>query len=401
MAESKIPATATATATAEDNPKDDDIDLLDLMQVVVDNLRLLVIVPLLVGLVALAITFAIKPTFTATTKFMPPLPGQGSAQMMLQSLGALGGLAGAAAGVKNPNDQFVAFLGSESVTSALIERFKLLERYDAKFKADARKSLTAISQISSGKDGLITVEVDDKDPVFAAQLANGYVEELGNLLKRLAITEAQYRRVFFEKQLAETKEKLTLAEQAIRASGVNSSVLRQNPDISIRVVAELQARIAAQEIKLASLRGFLAESAPDFKQALIEINSLRNQLAKAEGVAQPTTANAGDANYIARYRDVKYFESLLEFFARQYEAAKNDEAREGTVIQVVDVALPPEKKSKPKKAFIAALTTLATGMALLVFVFVRQSARGAAQTPESAAKMSRLRRSWAKAFGRP
>lgn len=390
---------ADNTAVQASKPEDD-IELIDLLQVVVDNLRLLVLGPLAVGLLALAITFAIKPTFTATTKFMPPLPGQGSAAMMLQSLGALGGLAGAATGIKNPNDQFLGFLASESVGYSLIERFKLIERYKSDYKSDALKELGNISRFVSGKDGLITVEVDDKDPAFAAGLANGYIDELGNLLKRLAITEAQYRRVFFEKQLSEIRGKLAAAEEALRASGVNSSVLRQSPDASIRLVAELQARIAAQEIKLTSLRGFLAESAPDFKQAQIEISALRVQLAKAESSTQPSPSGAGDANYLARYRDVKYFESLFEFFARQFEVAKTDEAREGTVIQVVDVALPPDKKSKPKKAMIAILTTLASGLLLLVFVFVRQSWRGASNHPESARKVSSLRRSFSTAFGR-
>ena len=379
----------------------DDVDLLDLLQVVADNLRLLIVGPLVVGLLALGISFVVTPTFTATTKFLPPLPGQGSAQMMLQSLGALGGLAGAAAGVKNPNDQFIGYLNSESVMIALIDRFDLVNRYDAKFKMDARKTLGTVSQISSGKDGLITVEFDDKDPVFAAQVANAYVEELGKLLKRLAITEAQFRRVFFEKQLVETKEKLAAAEKAIRASGVNSSVLRQSPDISIRVLAELHARIAAQEIKLSSLRGFLNESSAEIRQAQVEMAALRIQLAKAESAAAPTTAtNPDDANYIARYRDVKYFESLFEFFARQFEAAKTDEAREGAIVQVVDVAVPPEKKSKPKRAIIAILSTLASGVLLLIFIFVRQSYRGARQDPESAVKIGHLRLSLSKALGR-
>ncbi len=379
---------------------EDDIELIDVLQVVVENLRLLVLGPLTIGLLALAITFAIKPTFTATTKFMPPLPGQGSAAMMFQSLGALGGLAGAATGLKNPNDQFLGFLASESVSHALIQRFKLIQRYEADYRSDALKKLAGTSRFVSGKDGLITVEVDDEDPAFAASLANGYIDELGNLLKRLAITEAQYRRVFYEKQLSDTKEKLSAAEQALRASGVNSSVLRQSPDASIRLVAELQARIAAQEIKLSSLRGFLAESAPDFKQAQIEISALRAQLAKAESSTQASTPGTGDANYLARYRDVKYFESLFEFFARQFEVAKTDEAREGTVIQVVDVALPPDKKSKPKKAIIAILVTLASGMLLLVFVFVRQAWRGASRHPESASKLSSLKHSFSKALGR-
>ncbi|MEI6804797.1 MAG: Wzz/FepE/Etk N-terminal domain-containing protein [Burkholderiales bacterium] len=164
-----------------------------------DNLRLLVLGPLVAGLLALAYSFTIPPTFTATTKFMPPQQQQSSAASLLAGLGALGGLAGAA-GIKNPADQYVAFLKSRSVQDALIDRFKLLDRYETKFRDDARNALGTNAQIASGKDGLITIDASDKDPTFAAQLANAHIEELGKLLNRLAVTEAQQRRLFFEKQ---------------------------------------------------------------------------------------------------------------------------------------------------------------------------------------------------------
>jgi uncharacterized protein involved in exopolysaccharide biosynthesis len=79
-------------STPEAMIDDDEISLLDLLQVVIDNLRLLVVGPLLAGLVALGVTFAIPPTFTATTKFMPPQQQQSSAASLLAGLGALGGL---------------------------------------------------------------------------------------------------------------------------------------------------------------------------------------------------------------------------------------------------------------------------------------------------------------------
>ena len=377
--------------------EDDEISLLDLLQVVVDNLRLLVLGPLVAGLLALGITFAIPPTFTATTKFMPPQQQQSSAAAMLSSLGALGGLAGAASGLKNPADQYVAFLKSRTVQDALIERFKLTERYETKFKVDARAALTASAQIASGKDGLISIDVSDKDPQFAAQLANAYVEELGKLLNRLAVTEAQQRRMFFEKQLTNAKDGLVKAEQALKSSGVNSSALKASPAAAVEGLAKIKAGITAQEIKLASMRGYLTESAPDFKQAQTEMSALRGQLARAE---REEPASSGDSDYIAKFRDFKYHETLFELFAKQYEMARIDESREGAVIQVVDAAQPPERKSKPKKALIAMMTTLAVGFALLLFVFIRQALRGAAQTPESAEKLARLRGAWASAFGR-
>jgi len=374
---------------------EDEISLLDLLQVVVDNLRLLLLGPLVVGLAALGFSFTIAPTFTAKTQFLPPQQQQSAAASMLASLGSLGSLAGAA-GIKNPSDQYVAFLKSVSVRDALIERFKLIERYNAKAKADAQQALTGNTRIASGKDGLISVEVDDKDPQFAADIANAHVDELRKLLARLAVTEAQQRRVFFEKQLAQTKDNLVKAEQALKSTGVNSSALKSTPAAAVETVARLKAMISAQEVKLASMRGYLSESAPDFKLALNELAAYRSQLAKAEE-NEPASTSATD--YVARFRDYKYHETLFELFAKQYELARVDESREGAVIQVLDVAQPPERKSKPKKALIAIIATLATGFALLLWVFVRQALRNASNSPETAEKLQTLRTGWRRALG--
>jgi uncharacterized protein involved in exopolysaccharide biosynthesis len=376
----------------------DEISLLDLLQVVVENLRLLVIGPLVAGLIALGICFIIPPTFTATTVFMPPQQQQSGAAMMLQSLGALGGLAGGAAGLKNPNDQIVTFLISDSVADALIDRFALMARYGSEFKADTRKTLAAVTNVASGKDGLITVEVEDTDPVFAAQLANGYVEELGNVLDRMAITEAQLRRAFFEKQLLDATEKLKKSEIALQDSGIGASALKSSPEATIGAVATLQAQVNAQEIKLSGMRGYLAETAPEFKQAQTELAALRAQFAKLEKTS--AGSSKGESEYLGRFRDFKYYQTLFELFAKQFELAKLDEAREGAVIQVLDKASPPERKSKPKKALIAVITTLAVGFTLLLFVFVRQTWRQAGDDPEGREKLSRLSRAWGRAWGR-
>jgi tyrosine-protein kinase Etk/Wzc len=387
----------TAVPKSSSKPTSNEVSLLDLVQIVADNIKLLTMGPLAVGVTALAISFAIPPTYTATTRFLPPQQQQSLAAGMLSSLGALGGLAGAAAGLKNPADQYVAYLKSVNVQDALIERFKLQERYDEEYKVDARKELSKNARISSGKDGLITVEVDDKEAQVSAELANAHVEELRRLLGQLAVTEAQQRRLFFEKQLSQTQDKLTQAEQALRSSGVNASVLKSNPQAAVTALAQLQAQVTAQEVKVASLRGYLTESAPDFKQAMTELGALRAQLNKLENSSSKAESN-GD--YIARYREFKYQETLFELFAKQYEIAKVDEAREGAVIQVVDLAQPPERKSKPKKSQIAIIATLGSCFALLLFVVIRQALRNAGKSAESAEKLMRIRNSICSAFKR-
>jgi tyrosine-protein kinase Etk/Wzc len=380
---------------------DDEISLLDLLQIIVDNLRLLVLGPLAVGITAMGISYLIPPTYTAKTQFLPPQQQQSATASMLASLGSLGGLAGAVGGIKNPADQFIAYMRSVTLQDSLIERFKLIERYEVKTKTDARLALTGSVRTASGKDGLISVEVDDKDPKFAAELANAHVEELGKLLGKIATTEAQQRRLFFEKQLTLAKDKLIQSEIALKTTGVSGSVLKSNPASAVAAVAGLQAAVTAQEVKLGAMRGYLAETAPDFKQAMNELANLRAQLGKQEKDTPPTNGKATrEGDYITKYREFKYHETLFELFSKQFELAKVDEAREGAIIQVLDVAQPPERKSKPKKALVTIIATLVASFALLLFVFIRQALLNSSQNSESANKLASIQSSWHRALGK-
>lgn len=365
---------------------EDEISLLDLAITIKENIKLLVLAPLVAGVVALGGSFLIAPTFTASTSFLQPQQQQGAAAAMLQGLGALGGLAGAASGLKNPADQYVAFIKSRSVQDALVKRFDLQKRYETELHEDALRALEGAARVSAGKDGLIKVEVDDKEPAFAAQLANAHVEELSKLLDRLAVTEAQQRRVFYEQQLEQTKAKLAVAQSALQRSGINEGALRAEPKMAAEAYAGLKAAVTAAQVKLQSMRTYLTDQSPEFKLAQSELGALQAQLSKAESA---NNAAASD-DYIVKYRDFKYQESLFEMFAKQFELAKLDEARDGALIQVVDVAQPPERKSKPKKAMIAVLTTVATGFLLLLFVFIRQAWRNGLQDEATAQKLKRL-----------
>mgnify|MGYP000933746184 FL=1 len=365
---------------------EDEISLLDLAITIKENIKLLVLAPIAAGVVALGGSFLIPPTFTASTSFLQPQQQQGAAAAMLQGLGALGGLAGAASGLKNPADQYVAFIKSRTVQDALVKRFALQKRYEAELHEDALRALEGAARISAGKDGLIKVEVDDREPAFAAQLANAHVEELRKLLGRLAVTEAQQRRVFYEQQLEQTKAKLTAAQSALQRSGINEGALRAEPKMAAEAYAGLKAAVTASQVRLQSMRSYLTEQSPEFRLAQSELGALQSQLSKAESAS---TA-AADDDYIVKYRDFKYQETLFEMFAKQFELAKLDEARDGAVIQVVDVAQTPERKSKPKKAMIAVLATLATGFVLLLFVFVRQAWRNGLQNEATAQKLKQL-----------
>lgn len=351
--------------------EDDEINLLDVVLVFVENLRLLVIAPLLTVVVSIGITYLVPPTFTASTKIIPPQQQQSSAVALANQLGALSGVVGAAAGLKSPADMYVAMIKSRTIADRLIEQFKLRERYAERLDDDARRELSNRTRVSAGRDGLITIEVDDTDSRQAAAIANSYVSELGHLTQNLALTEAAQRRVFFEKQLNETKNELIRADVALRSSGIGQATIKSVPQAALEALARLKAQVTAQEVRIATMRGAMTDANPDLRQATQELSALRTQLARLEQ-GDNLSARGSGAEYIATFRNFKYFESLFEMLAKQYEIARLDEAREGNVVQVIDIAFPPERKSKPKRMVIGALAGLSMFVFLLFVVLARR-----------------------------
>lgn len=347
---------------------DDDTDFADIAKLLVSRWKLLVLGPLGAGVLAVGITYLIPPTYTASTTFMPPQQAQGAAASALASLGSLAGLAGGAAGIKNTGEQYVALMQSVTVSDRLIDQFKLVEVYDAKYRVDARTELAQNVRISLGKkDGMITVSVDDTVPQRAADIANRYIEELRRVAATLAVTEAQQRRTFFEQQLQMSRDRLLQAQQALQSSGFNASALKAEPKAAAEAYAKLRAEATAAEVRLQVTRGSMTESAPEVRQQQATLNALREQLARS---AQPVDGQGGP-DYISRYREFKYQETLFELYARQFELARVDESREGALIQVVDPAQAAERKSKPKRAIVGLIVMAASFVGFALFVIGR------------------------------
>jgi uncharacterized protein involved in exopolysaccharide biosynthesis len=363
------------------------LSLFDLALPLVESWKLLVFGPVVAGLTALTIATYTPPTFTAKTTFVPPQQQQSTAASVLSSLGPLAGLA-AGSGLQTPSDQYVSLMRSVSVSDRIIDAFGLMEQYKTKFRVDARKLLGENARFAIGKkDGLITVEVDDLSPQRAADMANAYVDELRRMTESIALTEAQQRRKFFEGQLQQTKEKLVLAQQALQASGLTEGALKAEPKSAAETYARLRAEIAATEVRLSTLRRSLTDSAPEIQQQQGALETLRRQLAQYE----KTTTVQGGPDYIGKYREFKYQETLFDLLARQYELARVDESREGTLIQVVDRATPPEMKSKPRRGAITIITTLVAAALLVGFVLVRRSWRESLAEPANSDRVARLR----------
>jgi uncharacterized protein involved in exopolysaccharide biosynthesis len=321
---------------------------------------------------------------------------------LIGQIGAIAGLGAGDLGLKNPADIFVAMLTSRTIEDNLINRFDLRKIYWVKRYQDARKKLEGRSEIIATKEGLISISVTDRDPKRAAEIANAYVGELHYLNQNLAITEAGQRRLFYEQQIKAEQSELSAAELALKRVQEKSGLLQ--PDVQGRTmiasIADLRAQVASHEVQLQTMRSYATPNNPDLKRAETELAGLRGELAKLEhantvagngNIAIPARQMPeAELEYLRRGRELKYHEALYEFLGKQLEAARIDEANDTLLVQVVDKAVPPEKKSSPHRTLIVMVTAALALLLACAGVLVIEALRRKQQDPTEGPRLGLL-----------
>jgi len=377
---------------------DDEISLLDLLVVLAKYKLLILGLPFVVAVIAAGYSLTLPNIYTANTKILPPQQGQSTASAMLAQLGGIAGLVGGAG--KNPNDVYIAMLKSRAVADNMIQRFGLMKLWgiDIKHPSDAYNVLAGVTKITSEKDGTITIEVDDKDPKRAAELANAYIDELVKFTSVLAVTEASQRRLFFERQFAVAKDNLSNAEAAARQALQTGGLVKVDDQgrAMVEVTARLRGQITVKEVQIGAMRTFAADRNPDLQLAQQELESMKRELAKMEGAggakATANGLNGQGTDSLRLLRDVKYHEVIFDLLAKQYELAKIDEAKDSSVIQVMDKAIEPDRKSKPKRSLIVQSYALAALFICILWAFVREGMAKVKADPQQASRLLDLKR---------
>ena len=353
-----------------------ELSVLDILVLLAGHKRFIVRFVLGAAVLGTVVAFLLPVRYEAKIVLLPPQQNSSIGSALLGqlgnmgSLGALASLAGGSLGIKNPADMYVSLLTSRTVEDALIQRFGLMEEYHERRMSDTRKVFESRTTAVAGtKDGLIRISVEDRDPKRAADLANGYVEEFRKLSASLAITEAARRRSFFEGQLQQAKDNLTKSEEAMRKTQQSTGVLQIDSQARalIEAAAILRGQVVAKQVQIQSMRSFAAEDNPRLILAKQELAALQKQLEQLAGSQHDTGSDINlskgrvtesGMEYLNRFRDLKYSETVFELLAKEFEVAKLDEAREGAIVQVVDAAVPPDKKSFPPRVVIVVLMTL-------------------------------------------
>ncbi len=382
------------------NVERDEISLLDLAIVLAKHRKLVIGMPLIAAMIAAAISLLLPNIYTANVRILPPQQSASTASALLNQLGGgLGGLAGSIAGIKNPNDLYIGMLKSRVIAENLITRFGLEKVYDQKFKSDARQVLDASTMIFSGKDGIISIDVNDRDPKRAADIANAYVDELMKLTSVLAVTEASQRRLFFERQLAQAKASLIAAERATRSDLEKGGLA--NVDSQGRAMVELTARLRGQisvkEVQIGAMRAFATNLNPDLQKNQEELLALKRELARVEGTSSVTTLEptnngvSSGLDNLGRLREMKYYETIYDLLAKQYEVAKIDEAKDASIIQVLDKAIEPNRKSQPKRAIIVMVSFLVAAVLAIILAFIHEAIRRLKIDPRQSERLAILK----------
>lgn len=374
------------------SPQTDEVTLFDYWQVISKRKWGIIALCAVMTMGTLVVSFLLPKIYESTATLLPQLESNngvglgalfasGAASSAAQSLGI--SLPGSPA---TPTDVFTAMLKSRIMADDIIRRFDLMEHYETKTMHDARGSLEGATRIVVTKEKVIKVAVEDKDPQLASDIANFYVSNLDRLNQTLSVSKARENRKFIEQRVAETQTALVKVEDALKEFQTQNRTvaIEAQSKAMIEATAMIQAQIMAQEVQLQVMGSYLSSNNPEIARVQSSISELRKQLQIMETGKSGKERLPGDRlrpaitsvptlalEYGRLARDLKVQETLYALLISQYEQAKLTEARDTPTVQVLDPAIPAERKSRPKillNVLIAGILSLFVG---LFWAFVR------------------------------
>jgi len=386
--------------TQQTRAPEDEVNLLDYWRVIVKRRRLVGGLCLSAVLIALVVSLLMPKIYESTATLLPQLESKeaGGLGALLAATGAGGAAQGLGISLPGmaatPTDIFVAMLKSRIMADEVIKKFNLMELYEAKTMQDARKALENNTRITVAKEKVIKIMVEAKNPQLAADMANFYVSNLEGLNQTMNVSKAGQNRAFIERRLAETQVSLVKAEEVLKDFQTQNKTVavEAQSKAMIEAAAIIQGQISAQEVQLQVMGSYLSPDNPELVRVRSAIGELRKQLYLLESGKSGKGMLPGDRlhpamitvptlalEYGRRLRELKVQETLYTLLTSQYEQAKLAEARDTPTVQVLDPAIPAEKKSKPHiglNMMIAGVLALFVSLFLAFFLEYLERIRG-------------------------
>jgi tyrosine-protein kinase Etk/Wzc len=335
-----------------------------------------------------------KPRFASTAVMIVPQGNVTSAsiqsQISLNTLDLLGG----------GYELYADIIQSRNVADRLIDDYGLRKVYGTPKTEDAEAVLASVTKVQTQREGVIRVTVEDIDPQRAADLANDYLRQLDLLNSRLVLTTIRAQRTYLEREMINEKNALADAEVALKEVQESSSGLPPETEANagFNALVNTRAQLHADQIKLDSLLTGETDSNPEVVRMRAEIAGLSAQLESLQ-TGSDTMENGVPTSkvpektliFTRRLRDVKFHETLFDLLEKQYESAKQQEAKTPSIVQVLDPAVPAFHKSWPPRAYYCILATVCGTIVGIFLVTFWAFIMAYVHNPRNAAKLQQLK----------
>ena len=342
---------------------------------------LLLLLPLCLAVLAGVIAATSSPIFTAYARLLPPQTNMATASTLLNQVGGGAALGSSALTLKNPSDLYASLFLSRSIQDAVILQFDLAQHYNEGDADQLRQLVAKRTKVDVGRDGIITLSYTDKTSARSADIANGMIEAMYNIAKRLAREEALRREDYYEELINEVKSRLTATSEKLMELEDLTGLTRikGQEEAAMATATELQGMIATRLVDLAKMRLSATERHPQVKRMQAELAALKAELRRVEkdgliksengelsDLRRPNEANKPFSNPFQHYsrartlvepwrREVDLTNNVLDQLVKARALSRIDESRDLSIIQVLDKAVPPTKRSGPRPLLNAAV----------------------------------------------
>ena len=318
--------------------------------------------------------------YKATSTILPP----SSPSAQFANFAALSGMnLGSFLGSGTQQSRVLSILKSRSIKEAVVKKFDLVQKYEAENLEKAIESFSGNMSIVIGKEQQISVSISDKDQDLVADMTNYLVHSLDSINIELTNQEGKNVRLFIEKRTKAVIDSLKDLESRLNSYLREHNIISLEDQVSSAVMsaAELKAQIIRKEIELELSIQSNGPESPQTELVQIELQELRDKYQEFFSDIESSQSRLfPNLEEVPEYgtkieqikRNIMYYEQIIEYLGPQYERAKIEETKNIPTIQIVDAAVRPVEKSRPKRMKIVLATFIFSFIVSSYYVYFKE-----------------------------
>ncbi len=336
------------------------------------------------------IYFLVEEEFEATAVIIPRAEDDmsGLSSILRGMKGLPLGLGSGGGALSSETDMYTIILESRTLLEKVIHRFDLLEAYDI----DTTEFGYMDEALKTLRNRITTQETDESAYLIsargfsrhqAADMTNFLVREMNDMIISLKIGRSRENRIFLENRVGEIREQLKVAEDSMRAFQERTGMLAAKEQVEeiLSVHTTMESELAARELQMAILEQQFDRESPQVREIRDQVQAYRKKLAELRATGSPGGPLIGleklprtAVQFLRWYREIEINHLVLEFIIPLYEQAKIEEKKDYPILQVIDYAVPPQKRAWPPRVLLSLLSAFSICIVVFFVLYVRERA---------------------------